>query len=171
MEFKNIIFKVNLKYSFCLILLSITVLFWLQFNFTRKFSPQIILRNSVPLRKVTKQAKKLNCDLFFKANSQQYQVELDDYVYPRHVFLYQNKSINFDCLNENSKTKIILIQTPIREPEFFSFKTGLITPFKAANCPAYNCELTNDTNKSNQSHLGKYMQIFSVKNHLYLPIK
>jgi hypothetical protein len=91
-------------------------------------------------------------------------VKFDDYVYPRHVFFYQNKSINFDCLNKNSQTKIISIRTPIREPEFFSFKTGLIKPFKEANCPAYNCELTNDTSKLNQSHLGKYMHVHFCNN-------
>ena len=163
MELKNIVFKVNLKYLFCLTIFLIIVLVWIQFDFTKNFSKQIVLQNSVQqvVKKVTKpKPKKIDCDLIFKGKNQQYKVKLDDYVYPRHVFLYQNKSINFDCLNKNSQTRIISIRTPIREPEFFSFKTGLIKPFREANCPAYNCELTNDTNKINQSHLGKYVCSF-----------
>ena len=37
--------------------------------------------------------------------------EIDNEFYPKTLLLHQNKSINFECLNQNKKIKIILFWT------------------------------------------------------------
>ena len=37
--------------------------------------------------------------------------EIDNEFYPKSLLLHQNKSINFKCLNQNKKIKIILFWT------------------------------------------------------------
>ena len=50
---------------------------------------------------------KSDCDPFIN-NFSKYSVQIDNETYPTHIPLYQNKSINFKCLNTNTNTKLIL---------------------------------------------------------------
>ena len=52
-------------------------------------------------------ATKLKCDIIHK-DYQQYYHDFDGVKYPQYLYLSQNYSINFECLNKSSPMKTIL---------------------------------------------------------------
>ncbi|RNA18621.1 alpha-(1-3)-fucosyltransferase C-like [Brachionus plicatilis] len=64
-----------------------------------------------------------------------------------------NESIDFDYLNSFSRVPKILLWTPFWHWNDFLFGLGYKKPFIKHECPVYNCEITNDKTKYNQSDL------------------
>ena len=84
-------------------------------------------------------------------NYKQHYVTINKQTYPKSIPLYNDQSINFDCLNRNSNTKTIFAWTPFMELRDYGIGFGIKEPFRLNNCPVTNCEFTNDMNKLNQS--------------------
>ncbi len=139
------IFKINSKSLFIIILITVILTIY-TYNQLLNISQSIdfTFKKNIKLRN--------DCDAIYK-EIKQHSIYLDGKEYPKHVYLHQNTSINFDCLNKNNETKIISMRTEIFKNKFMEFETGLITPFLKNNCPVTNCEFTNDEFKLNKSHL------------------
>ena len=94
----------------------------------------------------------ITCDPI-KKNNTQYSVNIDNAKYPKFVPLHQNTSINFDCLNNSSKTKIILMWIDWwGGRDYLSVKNGE-NQFKVRNCPVTNCKVIDDKTKVNDTDL------------------
>ena len=94
--------------------------------------------------------KQQSCDIIHKDYNQYYH-DFDGVKYPQYLYLSQNYSINFDCLNNSSPMKQILVWTKFYGGADFGYGIGKVKPFKDHNCPVTNCELTNDKDRVNQS--------------------
>ena len=57
-----------------------------------------------------KQSNSLKCNPIKSVSNQRF-FKIDNQIYPKSILLHKNKSIDFDCLNQNKKTKIILFWT------------------------------------------------------------
>jgi hypothetical protein len=81
-------------------------------------------------------------------SSQQYSVKLDGYSYPMLIAAYNDKSINFNCLNSNggyANMKRILVWNVVDQDwKDFRYGFGFKGPFIAGKCPVVNCEVTDD---------------------------
>ena len=81
----------------------------------------------------------------------QYTAVIDGVSYPQYLYLNQNKSINFECLNGQAPTKTILAWNKFYGENNFGYGTGKITPFENNHCPVTNCELTMDRSRLSDS--------------------
>jgi alpha-1,3-fucosyltransferase len=79
-----------------------------------------------------------------------YYAEINGTKYPKSIALHMNKSIDFDCLKQNSKQpKLILTWTKYFDDPSFD---GALNA--ESNCPMLNyCELTSDRSRYNQSDI------------------
>ncbi len=84
-----------------------------------------------------------SCDPFLK-NATQFRVKIDGQTYPRIIHLYQNASINFDCLNRSREIKKIFFWNNFFGDQDFAYGIGKIEPFKRYNCPVTSCETINE---------------------------
>lgn len=85
------------KKTFLLLFVSINIFFALICSFIIFELSYQTIRNKKPIA--------LNqCPILYN-KSHQYYALIDGVVYPKSVPLYQNKSINFDCLNLHSRDK------------------------------------------------------------------
>ena len=98
----------------------------------------------------SQQIKQEKCDIIHK-DYKQYYYEFDGVKYPQYLYLSQNYSINFDCLNNTSPIKLILAWTKFYGTDNFGYGLGKVAPFKEHNCPVTNCELTRDKTRLNES--------------------
>ena len=98
----------------------------------------------------SQQIKQEKCDIIHK-DYKQYYYEFDGVKYPQYLYLSQNYSINFDCLNNTSPMKLILAWTKFYGSDNFDYGIGKVAPFKTHNCPVTNCELTRDKKRLNES--------------------
>lgn len=90
----------------------------------------------------------------FYSNTNQYYAIIDGVQYPKSVPYYQNKSINFECLNANARSKPlkrILLWNTFFNTNYSGYGLGKIEPFVQNKCPVYSCELTVDRSLVNQS--------------------
>ncbi len=83
------------------------------------------------------------CDPFLK-NATQFRVDLNGQTYPRIILLYQNASINFECLNRSREIKKILLWNSFFGHRVFAYGIGKIEPFKKHNCPVTSWEILNE---------------------------
>ena len=101
-------------------------------------------------------APKLNsttCNLF-NSNSKQFKVTIDGVQYPKAIALFQNKSINFECLNsQTSPPKVMLMWNHFHMFVQNKYNFGIKSAFETLNCPVTNCELTNDRTRIEESSL------------------
>ena len=102
------------------------------------------------LNVVLKTEYETDCNIINRNYSQYYHV-FDGIQYPQHIQLYQNNSINFECLNRKSSTKTIFALNKFYGKDDFAYGLGKIKPFVKNHCPITNCELTNNLKKLNQS--------------------
>ncbi len=68
------------------------------------------------------------CEIINK-NHKQYSVEIDGVSYPQYLYLNQNKSINFECLNKNEDIKVILAWNKWYGEANFGYGTGKVNYF------------------------------------------
>ena len=83
------------------------------------------------------------CDPILK-NVNQFRVKIDGQTYPRIIHLYQNASINFECLNRSKEIKKIFFWNNFFGDRDFAYGIGKIEPFKRHNCPVTSCEVLNE---------------------------
>ena len=83
----------------------------------------------------------------------QHTVNIDGVQYPKYLFLSQNKSINYECLNKSSPLKKILAWNKFYGERFMGYGGGPVTPFVNKNCPVTNCEVIEDKSKLNEADL------------------
>ena len=95
---------------------------------------------------------KSNCEAFNK-NYTQFSIQLDNIIYPTYVTSYHNKSLNFECLNKNTNSKLILFWNQFFDDPEFGFGSGYSKPFKNHNCPVTNCEITTDRRRLKESNI------------------
>lgn len=98
----------------------------------------------------------------FNAKPNQFKVDFNGVSYPKYIPLRDNQTFNFDCMNKNKKSKVILFWTPLYDFKDFYYGLGTKDPFIKHKCPVYNCELTNDRSRVNDSDL----IIFSFANQI-----
>lgn len=114
-----------------------------------------------------KSLDKSNCLI---KNQKQFYVNISGVKYPKFVPLYENRSLDFKCLNSSNTKKTILLWTKFKglPLPLIDYKTGYVKPFESFNCPVTNCELTYDRNKLNQSDL----VLFHLRNRIdYFPTR
>lgn len=103
-----------------------------------------------------------------KQNAKQFQVRVDDEVYPKRVPLFHNTTLDFECLNSSKNIKTILMWTKFKGSPLIDYGFGVGKPFEAMNCPVTNCELTEDRTKFGTSQL----VLFHLRNNIdYIPTR
>jgi hypothetical protein len=82
------------------------------------------------------------------------QILIDNFTYPQIFPTYEHESFDFECINSNKQSKLILF--------WHQTINGLDFQKKLYDyrCPVYNCEITNDRSKYKQSS----MVIFNMPN-------
>ena len=93
-----------------------------------------------------------NCEPFLK-NASQFSIKIDNKTYPQYIALYQNKSLNFECLNKNKDKKLILFWNKFFNDPSFGYGIGASEPFRKHNCPVSNCETTTDKKRLRESDI------------------
>jgi alpha-1,3-fucosyltransferase len=99
----------------------------------------------------------------FNKNPNQFNIKIDGQNYPKYLPLYQNKTLNFDCLNQNNNKKLILFWNKWFDDPTFGFGTGESISFKKNNCPVTNCEITTDKKRLQESSI----VIFHMRDAIY----
>lgn len=84
-------------------------------------------------------------------------------IYPKYIPSYLNKSLNFDCINKDNNSKVILSWTSWFGSHNFGLGNGKTKPFIETRCPLTNCELTDDKSRLDDSD----MIIFDLGDSLY----
>ena len=110
------------------------------------------------------------CNPFLNSNNtrDQFTVHIDGIQYPKRIALYENETLNFECLNSplpsSSSLPTILMWNKFRgTPNLKSYPYGMRHPFELLNCPVTNCELTNDHGKFLQSDMVLFHMRNSIK--------
>lgn len=159
-------FKFNLKKALVLVLVLILGYYVLVFSYSRsalKFDIQSLTAKldneptSIPsANQETNEAKEAigvnGCSIINK-NHNQYTVKIDGVQYPQYLYLSQNKSINYECLNKSSPLKKILAWNKFYGERFMGYGAGPVKPFVDKNCPITNCEVIEDKKKLNEADL------------------
>lgn len=120
-------------------------------------------KNKINFTSLSSQTYK--CNPFLNANEarKQFSVSIDNVQYPKRVALFENDTINFECLNAqlSSKLPTILMWNAFKgAPNLMSYPFGKRHSFELLNCPVTNCELTRDRSKFSQSD----MVLFHMRN-------
>ena len=71
----------------------------------------------------------------FLNDTKQFSVLIGGVKYPQRIALYENKSINFECLNSLKKPKIILMWNKFKGKPHLDYPFGVRKPFQILNCP------------------------------------
>jgi hypothetical protein len=88
------------------------------------------------------------CEIINKAYKQYYHV-FDGIQYPQYLYLSQNYSINYKCLNNSSPMKRILAWNKFYGG--YGYGLGKVQPFVEHNCPVTNCEILIDKQRVSES--------------------
>ncbi len=128
------------------------------FFLIERLSKTALIMPSDSTHRSVDQSIKDSCDVF--TYNKQPSVMIDGMIYPRHVPLYQNTSINFPCLNRNrtnTKVKRILLWNSLNGAPVKNYLEELIfnhnsrAIFDLLRCPVNNCELTVNRSLANES--------------------
>ena len=76
---------------------------------------------------------------------------IENQTYPKSVVLHKNKSIDFNCLNTNQKSKVILFWSKYYNKKDHGYGIGRSEPFRRHGCLVTNCELTADKSRLMES--------------------
>ena len=136
------IWRQNLKKLLTSLVLIFVTINLIEYNYLSRISEIKVLKES-------------NECLVIRPKAVQFMIKINGIVYPQHVPLYENKSIDFGCLNRNIKSiKTILLWNKFNgRPLTNDFEFGYSRPFEQLKCPITSCQLTNDTRKLNESSL------------------
>jgi len=151
------------KREFYFLLLIVTCITIVLFEFYQKTVIKN-MKNNLMDDKISKTSYEFDkCEIFFK-NKYQFYTEINGEVYPKSVPIYENKSINFECLNSVGlqKQKTILFWNSFNGAPLLNhgvlknlinktkMSENILTDF---HCPVNSCKLTFDRNKLNQSQM------------------
>jgi hypothetical protein len=128
------------------------------------FTSNLNSENSMTKVRIKKFSKR--CTLLYSSRRKQYTQKIGKIVYPPFVRLSQNRSINFECLNQMSqgKFKYILDWNGFFENQAFEQYKRL-----EKNCPMTNCIILSNRSLVNKSHM-VLVQVDKVNNKtLYMP--
>ncbi len=78
---------------------------------------------------------------------------IDGLFYPQYLPMFLNSSYNWNCLNRNNQSKLILFWNRLFNRRDFNFGIGKKDVFLKHNCPVTNCETTSDKTRLNESSL------------------
>ncbi len=102
----------------------------------------------------------------FKRDGNVFSVYIDNIKYPRYIPMRQNSTLNFDCLNQSTRPKLILIWNEFFTEIMTFYDTGGHMPFVKNNCPVQNCALTTNRSRLAESNL---VVVNARDSHLSLP--
>ncbi len=85
-------------------------------------------------------------------NQDHHKVKIDGELYPKQVLAIHNTSLNFHCLNQQTKKPLILLWNYIWPSALITDATGSYA-FKADGCPVTNCETTYNKSLINKASL------------------
>jgi len=124
------------------------------FSYLKQIKPVLILNESETTGQSTNSSdNRTKCNPFL-TKYEKYQYELDGEIYPKSIFLSQNKSLDFDCLNDKTTSpKLILYWNGFFGHADFSYGLGKEEPFLKKKCPVTNCETTNDKSRLGEADL------------------
>ena len=106
---------------------------------------------------------KPKCDLILK-NATNFEIFIDNFTYPKLIPLRDNRTINFECMNEQRRSKVILFWDKFYAREDFYYGLGFKTPFLTHKCSVYNCELTNNRSRLDESDVVVVSYMNPIKN-------
>ncbi|RNA06939.1 alpha-(1-3)-fucosyltransferase C-like [Brachionus plicatilis] len=89
---------------------------------------------------------------WFNFGVDNFNVTLNGSVYPKTIPLFDDKKINFSCLQESHSIKTILLWTTFFGEKDFGLGLGLDS-FVKFGCPVTKCSLTNDKQKLTEADL------------------
>ena len=92
------------------------------------------------------------CSPFYN-DTENFSIFIDKVKYPKRIPLYENATINFECLNSFDTPRTILMWNKFKGKPNIDYVYGIRRPFELLNCPVTNCELTNDRSKFKSSNL------------------
>lgn len=84
-------------------------------------------------------------------NHKQYTVTIDGIIYPQYLYLSQNKSINYDCLNKSTPVKKLFSWNKFYGERNMGYGNGDAQSFQDKHCPITNCQIIDDKSKLNES--------------------
>ena len=113
---------------------------------------QYIINNNQFANLLRIKKSELPCEIINKTHKH-YSVVINGLRYPQYLFLNQNYSINFDCINQRSSIKTILAWNRWYGEPNFGYGGGKKIPFINRNCPVINCELTDDRSRVNETDM------------------
>ena len=146
----------NLKFFYIFIIIFIIISIKTSKNIQYKIYFDAFLKDS---------SDELKCDIYLNTSTQ-FSVIIDGIKYPNRLPLYENKTINFKCLNTSKNIKTILMWNKFNGLPHINYKYGIRKPFELINCPVTSCELTNNRNKLDKSDL----VLFHLRNNIdYFP--
>jgi hypothetical protein len=149
LPFRNRVFKsISILLFLCLILAFIT-------RHSNIVSNSALLFEEIDLYKKKSDMINIsqhNCSPV-KLNFQPYSANINGVAYPQYLPVHFNDSIDFHCLNNNPRTKLILFWNKFYGDESFYYSLGRKTPFEANHCPVTNCELTTNRLRVNEADL------------------
>ena len=139
------------KYKFTYRILIFISIIWLTLTMFKILTNDI--ENSSEMTASFINSSSAGCNIF-NANETQFTTSIDGVRYPKVVPLFQNKSINFACLNSGqTRPKLMLMWNHFRMFVHNKYNFGVRTAFETLKCPVTNCELTNDRRRINESAL------------------
>ena len=151
--------KFNTIFKICLLIfILLTIINFFSYYINLKLFRRFSIKDEN--NKILSTKISLESNTEYKKQQQQFQIEIDNILYPRVIPLKDNKSLDFNYFNNISETKLILYWTPFYDLDTFYYGLGNKTPFINNKCPVYNCELTKDKSRYSQSD----MVIFSLAN-------
>ncbi len=141
------LFKLKARFFIFLLIVSLSLLLinLLKITYQKKVIKQIIQQSSSFTRNEIGDKK---CSLL--TDHQQYTVEIDGIKYPQYLYLSQNRSINYDCLNNSTPLRKILAWNKFYGLDYMGYGAGPVKPFREKNCPITNCEVIIDKSKLNE---------------------
>lgn len=128
----------------------VTYLLYYLFYRTKSISPKNI-QNVIPTVNKRTILTGINGCSVINYDYKQHTVLIDGVLYPQYLYLSQNKSINYDCLNNSVPLKKILAWNTFYGEEYMGYGPEPVAPFKKKNCPITNCQVLNDRKRVNES--------------------
>jgi len=151
----RILFKFKWRLLVFLAIISLSLIF---LNFSKVNNKKHDIINVVkPITKINEikppiltqnEPKEKKCNFF--TDHKQYTVEIDGIHYPQYLYLSQNLSINYDCLNNSTPLKKIMGWNKFYGSDYMGYGAGPVKPFREKNCPITNCEVIIDKSKLNE---------------------
>jgi len=144
----RLLFKLKARFLIFSAIILLSLIFLNLFRINNKKTPMINELQHKPAIVTQNGPKERKCN--FLTDHKQYTVEIDGILYPQYLYLSQNRSINYDCLNNSTPMKKILGWNKFYGSDYMGYGAGPVKPFREKNCPITNCEVIIDKSKLNE---------------------